>query len=203
MLQFNFKKIKLIAKFSFISLVLLTAACSHHIQINPETEKLRSAEGISKSSKNVGYYISPQNKLKEVKTPGGGGDSVTYEPYQDAEGALNTTLSKIYNRAYSVDSLENKNYFSDKNIEIIFIPTITTNSSSSSALTWPPTEFTVNLSCKAINPDGDTVWEKEINAKGNAKFSEFKKDFGLSGRRAMEDAFMQLLQDISKSDDIL
>jgi len=64
--------------------------------------------------------------------------------------------------------------------------------------TWPPTKFTIDLTVKALNANGDVVWQKQIIQTGQAEFDEFKSDFSLSARRATEQAFLQLAQDIEK-----
>jgi hypothetical protein len=178
-----------------VSIVVLSG-CAHNIQLNPDLAELRNIESSSVIDKNVAYYISSENKQKKVTTPGGGGDKVTYKPYADTEGALNTVLSKIFSRVYSINSIDDTKYISEKNISFIFIPEIVTNSSSSSVFTWPPTEFTINLSCKAIDAKGITIWEKTIQSKGNAEFSEFKSDFSLAARRASRTLFENLYNEL-------
>lgn len=180
---------------AFISLVVVSG-CSHNIQLTPDLAKLRQLETNTSIEKNVAYYISQENKNKQVTTPGGGGDKVTYKPYADSEAALNTVLSRIFSRVYSIKSIDDTQYINEKNISFIFIPELTTNSSSSSALTWPPTEFTMNLACKAVNTDGEVVWEKTIESVGNSEFSEFKSDFSLSARRASESLFADFLKEV-------
>ena len=191
-------------KFKFTSLkrcvvlvaLVVLSGCAHNIQITPDLAKLRNIESNSVIDKNVAYYISTENKQKQVTTPGGGGDKVTYKPYSDIEGALNAVLSNIFSRVYSINSVDDTKYISEKNISFIFIPEIVTNSSSSSAFTWPPTEFTINLFCKAIDAKGLTIWEKTIQSKGNAEFSEFKSDFSLAARRASETLFEDLHKEL-------
>ncbi|QEY60196.1 hypothetical protein FXF61_14070 [Pseudomonas sp. C27(2019)] len=182
----------------FISFLVITG-CARDIQMNPDLTRLRQVEPSSVIDKNVAYFISAENKEKKVVTPGGGGDKVTYKPYADSEGALITVLSKIFTRVYSIDSLDNMTFINDKGISYIFIPEITTNSSSSSAFTWPPTEFTISLACKAVDSKGLTVWEKTLQSKGNAEYSEFKSDFSLAARRASEALFLDLLKEINKA----
>jgi hypothetical protein len=107
------------------------------------TASLREVKTGPVIDKNVAYFISQENHLKQVTTPGGGGDKVTYKPYADTEVALNTVLSKMFSRVYSLNSVDDQQYIDDKNISYIFVPKLTTNSSSSSMLTWPPTNFTI------------------------------------------------------------
>lgn len=181
-----------------IAVLVLFSGCAHNIQLTPDLAKLRSVESNVTIDKNVAYYISAEDKMKVVTTPGGGGDKVTYKPYSDSEGALNTVLSRVFSRVYSITSLEDKKYIKEKNINYIFIPTIVTNSSSSSAFTWPPTDFTISLSCHVIDSEGKTIWDKTLQSKGHAEFNEFKSDFSLAARRASEAVFINLLEELEK-----
>jgi hypothetical protein len=188
-------------KFLILTEMLVTlSGCSHNIQLTPSLEELRQVENNGVSNKNVAYYISAENRVKQVTTPGGGGDKVTYKPYADSEAALNTILLKAFSKVYSINSITDKQTISEKSISFIFVPKLITNSSSSSPFTWPPTEFTISLSCEALNKDGDVVWTKAINSKGNAEFSEFKSDHSLAARRATAEAFTALLDEINKED---
>jgi len=191
-----------IIKMGAIFTLIFLAACAHKIQVTPELTALRNIDVGPATDKVVGYYISPEDRAAVITTPGGGGDKVTYSSYKDTESALNTILLKNFSRVYSVDSLSNSGFINDKKIELIFLPKITTNSSSNSLVTWPPTSFTVELICKAINADGDEVWSKAVESEGNATFSEFKSDFGLAGRRAMNGAFEKMLVEISNASEL-
>jgi len=196
-MQLNFISLKIYLV--FVSLIVLSG-CAHNIQLTPDLAKLRQAESNSVIDKNVAYYISVEDKVKQVTTPGGGGDKVTYKPYADTEAALNTVLSKVFQRVYSISSIDDTKYINEKNISFIFVPKIITNSSSNSLFTWPPTEFTINLTCKALNTKGQTIWEKTLQSKGNAEFSEFKSDFSLAARRASEALFAELLREIANAE---
>jgi len=184
--------LKLIA--SLLMIVVITG-CSHSIQISPELSALRG-DNTNKSDTAVGYYISKVDMVTEVKTPGGGGDDVTYFPYKDTEAAIKTILSQKYKKVYSIKSKKNDPIIKDKNISLVFYPKIKTDSSSSSALTWPPTDFTVELSCKAVANNGKTIWKKTVTGKGHAEFSEFKSNFSLSAQRASEEAFKLMRDEI-------
>jgi len=184
--------LKLIASLLMIAVI---TGCSHSIKISPELSTLRG-DNANKSDTAVGYYISKVDMVTEVKTPGGGGDDVTYFPYKDTEAAIKTILSQKFKKVYSLKSKKNDPLIKDKNISLVFYPKIKTDSSSSSALTWPPTDFTVELSCKAIENNGKTIWKKTVTGKGHAEFSEFKSNFSLSAQRASEEAFKLMRDEI-------
>jgi len=174
--------------------------CSHKISIDPSLEKIRATTIEKKFDINVGYYISSYNQNLKITSPAGGGDKVEYLPYKDTESAFNTVLSKVFNRVYSLKSFNDKEYIESKKIKYIFTPTITTNSSSSSPFTWPPTKFTIALKCEAVNLDGAKIWEETIYEEGNAEFNEFKENFSLSAQRASEKIFQSLLNKLKQSD---
>lgn len=189
--------LKLLTNLLFLFSVLALSGCAHQISLNPDTENLKVTE--RKSASVVGYYISEDNIKKQVKTPGGGGDKVSYKPYKDTEAALYTVLSNKFDNVYRLESLTDSEFLKSKNIKYIFVPTITTNSSSDSVFTWPPTEFTFTLNCETLDSEGNIAWESEVNGVGKAEFDEFKNDFSLSAKRATEEAFNELVAELDKS----
>lgn len=180
--------------------ILLMSGCAHEIKVAPSLDNIRRVKVENVIDKNVGYYIAPELKALEVKSPGGGGDSITYFPYKDTEGALNTMLSKAFKRVYSLKSLEDKTYITEKNISFIFKPTLVTTSSSDSIILWPPTKFTINLTCTAVNTDGEIVWQASEMGIGTASSGEVTSDFSIAARRAAENVFQAMLAKISAAD---
>lgn len=181
--------------------LMFAVGCAHQINITPPLNTLE-ANNSAKVNKTVGYYISQADRAKEVTTPGGGGDKVSYLPYPESEPALNKVLTNLYTNVVLVPSLEDKSFINSKNIAYIFVPVIETDSGSDSAFTWPPTRFTMNLDTKAIGPSGNVVWQKKVTGQGQAEFSEFKHDFSLSARRASKQAFQNLQQAISAAPEL-
>ena len=153
-----------------VTALVLTVGCAHQINITPPLNTL-DADGIRKIDKNAGYYISPDDLTKEVTTPGGGGDKVKYFPYKESEPALNKILSNIFVKVYPLASADDSQFILSNDISYVFIPKIETNSSSKSALTWPPTNFTVSLDCKALDSSGSVIWQKSVEAVGEAEWS--------------------------------
>ena len=188
---------KIIALVLACSAFMLTG-CAHQIQLNPELSNL--PESTNKIDKNVGYVLNDTLRMKEVTTPGGGGDKVTYTPYKDTETALYTVLANKFNKVFMMNSASDTATIESNNISYVFIPEIVTNSSSSSMLTWPPTKFMVNLSCKAIDAEGNQIWEKTVSTEGEAEFDEFKSDFSLSARRATKAAFEKMAQELDATE---
>ncbi|MGS2721012.1 hypothetical protein [Paraglaciecola aestuariivivens] len=176
---------------------VLISGCAHNIQITPTTNGLNPSP--NKIEKSVGYHISETDRNLKVQTPGGGGDDITYTPYKDMETAFYAVLSHKFKDVYKVKSLNDNSFIKENEIKLIFIPTISTNSSSSSLFTWPPTHFTVDLSVKALNDAGQIVWSDSVKTNGVAEFDEFKNDFGLAAKRATESAILQLAEKLEKS----
>jgi hypothetical protein len=161
----------------------ITIACSHPIVITPDVSQV-SREGITPIEKNIGYYISNDDKAKLVTSPGGGGDKVAYYPYKELEPAIFKALSNLFRRAYPLKSANDLETIKSNDISFVFIPEIATDSSSSGVLTWPPTGFTVTIRCKAFDKTGTLLWEKSVTGQGAATFDEFKTEFSLAAKRA-------------------
>ena len=185
-------------KLIIIALIGVISGCAHGIQLTPNLDDLHNTdvEVENKINKNVAYYISQQDMETEVITPGGGGDKVKYYPYRDTEAALDTMLSKVFNHVYSIPLIKQAAFIQKKNISYIFKPSIKTDSSSDSILTWPPTHFTFELTCTATDLSDNEVWSKKVKAEGKAEYGEFKEDLSLSARRASEEAFKLMLAEL-------
>lgn len=174
------------------SVVLISSGCAHAILVAPDTDRLPNAATAGRSTKAVGYYISAADRSNVFTTAGGGGDKVSYSPYKDLEPALYHALSNRFERVYSLPSGEDHAFIAEKNIQFVFTPRFETQSSSSSLLTWPPTDFSVTIDVSAIDSAAKIVWQTHVTGAGHAEFSEFKRDFGLAAKRAAEQAFQHL-----------
>lgn len=184
---------------SSILAILFMSGCSHKISLSPSLDELREVKVANNVDVNVGYYISKEAKKIEVTTPGGGGDKVKYTPYKDIEAALNTMLSRKFSRVYSLNSISDKNVIENKNIKYIFTTKIHTNSSSTNFVIWPPTDFNMDLTCKAIDTNNQKTWEETVSAKGYANSGELMENFSLSAKRATKEAFSKMLIKLEKT----
>lgn len=169
-------------------LALLLGACAHPISITPDVSSFR--EGGAQSSMSVAYVVTNADRAQEVTTPGGGGDSVRYFPYREMESGLFQALSAIYRRVTLFRSPSEGSAPEHRDVKLVFIPKITTGSSSPSLFTWPPTRFFVTIAYEARDPAGKAVYSNQVLGQGAAEFEEFKGDFGLAGKRATRDALM-------------
>lgn len=175
---------------SGLATLALLVGCAHPITINPTTVAI-TGSGAPKVDKAVAYYVSPEDMKREVTTPGGGGDKISYFPYRDLDTSIYKALGEVYT---NVTKLESPTAKPGGKVALVFTPIITTTSSSSSAFTWPATDFSVQLSCKVTDANGAAVTDISVTGTGKAEFSEFKADFGLSARRASEDALRKLIK---------
>lgn len=177
------------------SLVVLTG-CAHPISMSPKAADL-SELVPTKIEKNVAYVISAADLAKEVETPGGAGDKVKYQPYRDLDASLYQAFSAVFKDVTKLSSAAEA-----KGVSFVITPTITTNSSSDSMMTWPPTQFSVDLLCDVLDAQGRTVTQVRANGVGAATFQEFLGDFSLSARRASADAVSKLVKALAASPEL-
>ena len=174
-------------------LIVVTAAlcgCAHPIVITPDVSKLERDTGVQPIPKSVGYYFT-EAREKEVITAGGGGDKVSYKPYKDIEGGLYKVLSNVFQSVSSITS-DKDPAVSQKQLGYVMAVEVSTNSSSPSLFTWPPTVFGVNLTANISDSAGKPVTRLLAIGEGRAEWAEFKGDFSLAGKRSSDDALKKL-----------
>jgi len=166
--------------------------CAHPMVISPDTSELQIVSGEQKIDKKVGYYLADDKRILEVTTPGGGGDKVTYKPYADTETAVYQMLGSVFAGVTVLKAPDDAAAIEKNGLSYVIVPQLVTDSSSSSALTWPPTAFSVELTCVITDAKGSPVASPKVTGEGKAEFSEFKADFSLSGKRAAKDAVLKM-----------
>jgi len=179
-----------------LAAVAALVGCAHPITINPDVAKV-TGSGAPRIDKSVAYYVSIDDMKREVITAGGGGDKISYFPYRDLDTAIYKSLSEVYTNVTKLETPIAAD--SAKNAHFVFTPQLTTTSSSSSPFTWPATDFTVELACKVTDSTGKSITDIVVTGNGKAEFSEFKSDFGLSARRASQDALVKFTKAIETS----
>lgn len=182
------KRLLLVALF----LSALLAGCAHPIAISPDVAKIEPEVNTPQIKKSVGYFIIPGARETEFTTPGGGGDKVSYKPYRDLETSLYSMLSNVFTSVNLMNSATDKEAIDKYAITLVVTPQIATSSSSPSAFTWPPTRFSVTLTCTVYDPQGKLVASKVVTGEGHAEYDEFKSDFPLAARRASLDAMKKM-----------
>ncbi|WP_342064862.1 hypothetical protein, partial [Cupriavidus sp. OTU4895] len=184
-----------------VAALVVLAGCAHPIQI--ATDKSAPATPAEKKvGKNIGFVLPDALLTKEVTTPGGGGDKVSYLPYRDLEVPIYSTLSNVFANATKLKTPDDRAAIDKAQLAYILTPEITTDSSSESALTWPPTRFTINLTCTVTDLDGKVVFKQVVTGEGNAEFSEFKRNFSLSAQRASENMLSKLQKALSEAPEL-
>ncbi|MBS0338270.1 MAG: hypothetical protein JSS40_15980 [Proteobacteria bacterium] len=176
---------RILMRLAAAGLALLLGACAHPISITPDTASLTDSRVQVKKS--VAYVISDADRAQEVTTPGGGGDSVRYYPYRELESGIFQALSAVYSRVTLWRSGSERQAPASKDVALVFVPKVTTGSSSSSIVTWPPTSFFVTIAYEVQDAAGRTVYTNQVLGRGAAEYEEFKGDFGLAGKRATGD----------------
>lgn len=168
--------------------VAVASGCAHKITISPDLAKIEAPADSPRINANVAYYIAEADLAKIVKTPGGGGDKVSYQPYKELETAFYKMLTNVFANVIKIKTPEPT---AADNVDYVVVPTLVTNSSSGSLVTWPPTRFTTSLITKVTgtaNNGGATITVMEA---GEAEYSEFKRDFSLAARRSTQAALLK------------
>lgn len=176
-------------------LVAVVSGCAHPISIVGNAATL-AGTGTGKLDTIVGLSMTDEDRKREVTTPGGGGDKVSYFPYRDLETGLYIALSETFTRVIRVSGIGDPKVKSE-GLRYIVTPSISTTSFSPSIATWPPTIFTIELTCKVVDADGKAVTEVRAMGEGRAEFDEFKADTSLSAKRAADDALKKLVRALS------
>jgi hypothetical protein len=176
---------------ALLVVVAALSGCAHAMLVTPEVERLAPSATASRIPVNVGLYISPENRGKQVTTPGGGGDKVSYHPYADMETGLYKVLGNVFQDVTILKSARDTDTLAKKSIVYVVQPEITTSSSSSGLFTWMATDFQVQLDCKITDAQGAAVTDVTVNGAGHAVFDELKSNFSLAGQRASTDALQK------------
>jgi hypothetical protein len=171
-----------------LAVVMMAAGCAHQMTMRADIAGLASPAGATPIPKNVGLYISPENRTKEVTTAGGGGDKVSYRPYADLETGLYKVIGNTFQNVDMLSSPSDVNSIAKHSLTLIAIPEITTMSSSNGVFTWMATDFTVQLSCRFTDLAGREVATVSATGTGHAEFADLKADFSAAGERASRDA---------------
>jgi hypothetical protein len=171
-----------------MAVVMMAAGCAHQMTMRADVAGLALPADATHIPKNIGLYISPENRAKEVTTAGGGGDKVSYRPYADMETGLYKVLGNTFQNVDLLSTLSDVNSIAKHSLTLIAVPEIATVSSSKGVFTWMATDFTVQLSCKFTDVAGREVATVSSTGAGHAEFSDLKSDFSVAGERASRDA---------------
>lgn len=179
------------------AVTLALGGCAHPIAIQPNLGVL-AGSGVSKIDKKVGLVVTDEDRKLQVTTPGGGGDKVEYFPYRDLETGLYMALSEVFTSVARVNGPADPKVQAEQ-LSYLLTPRLVTQSSSESALTWPPTRFSIELTCKVVDGSGKELAQLQVVGDGQATYDEFKKDFSLSANRAGEDLLKKLVKALAET----
>jgi hypothetical protein len=150
-----------------LSAVLL-AGCAHTVSLHPELADIAAPAAAKPSPRRVAFYLAESTRNTTVTTPGGGGDSVTYKPYEELEVALIKMLKNTFASAIRMNEPPDSQELKRRNIDYVVTALITTNSSSPKSTMWAPTEFTLKLQLQLVDTRSGAVVLKEV--VGHGKF---------------------------------
>ncbi|MDM0111784.1 hypothetical protein QTI66_06455 [Variovorax sp. J22R133] len=185
---------KIVRTAAALGTVIVLAGCAHPIAINSDAGPERVDSKLIQ--KKVAYALSDTERAKQVITAGGGGDKISYYPYRDLEKSIRDALRSVYQDVVVVKTAADVNAVKASGATLVFTPEIKTSSSSPSAFTWPPTEFTTDISCTVTDAGGVEVTRVKATGNGKAEFDEFKSDFALSAKRSSADMSVKLSEEI-------
>lgn len=171
-------------------LVFVLYGCAHQINMTADVSKLEPTAGTQSIPKSVGYYFV-ESREKVVETASGGGDKVKYSPYKDIEGGIFKILSNAFKSALSITS-DKDAVINKSDLGYLMALEVSTNSSSPSLFTWPPTVFGINLTANITDVSGRPITRMLIVGEGRAEFDEFKGNHSLAANRASVDVLKKM-----------
>lgn len=184
---------KLLKMLLAITAVSTLVGCAHPINVTPDLTKIdSSSNGVNRMSASVGYYIPSDLLSLEVTTPGGGGDNVRYFPYKDIESGYERTLSNVFSGVVKLSSKPDFSRTKYLDLDYVIQPQLVTGSGSTAFFTWPPTDFTVDLTSIIRDSNGTKVAIPRVVGRGTAETSERLMEHGVAGKRAMNDALSKM-----------
>jgi len=178
--------------------VAVLAGCAHPINIGTDVAPPRTEANLIQ--KKVAYTMTDAQRATQAITPGGGGDRISYYPYRDLEKSIRDALRAVYQDVVVIPSATDAAVVQASGAALVFTPEIKTDSGSPSPFTWPPTYFTTDVSCVVTSPAGAEITRVKASGRGEAEFSEFKGEFGLSAKRAATQMATALSGEIVKNE---
>ena len=168
------------------TVLILAVGCAHPVKVAPDIARLQRVSSTPpRVAANVGYYIPKEVSSVEITTQGGGGDNIRYFPYEDIEPGFEQILSNVFRGVVKLTSIADLSSVSRGGTDYIIQPVIVTSSGGSSMFTWPPTNFTVDLTCNIRDASGTLFASPRVVGMGSAETRERLHDHSLAGKRAM------------------
>lgn len=171
--------------------VLQLVGCAHPINVEPDMARVGAGSSRPLPMR-VGYHLPDALANQEVTTPGGGGDNVRYNPYAAMSTGYQRMLSQVFQGVTRVPAPAVDPKAGDAAPDYVLTPLLTTNSGGSNFFTWPPENFSVDLTTSIRDRSGKVVATPRVVGTGTATTGERLGDHGFSGRRAFEDALRKM-----------
>ena len=155
----------------------LLVGCAHPISVTPDASKLGlGLDPKQRTEAKVSYQVTVTDLALEVTTPGGGGDAVRYFPYRDMDEGLERMLGVVFTQV----SRNGASLLGQAGADYVI------------TLTWPPSNFTVDLTLTIRRASGEIVATPRVVGHGHAADGERIFDHAIAGRRATEDALLKM-----------
>ncbi|MFS2166558.1 hypothetical protein [Variovorax sp. Varisp62] len=181
-----------------LAVVAVLAGCAHPINVGTDAAPPRVEASLIQ--KKVAYTMTDAQRALQATTAGGGGDRISYYPYRDLEKSIRDALRAVYQDVVVLKSAADAGAVQASGASLVFTPEIKTDSGSPSPFTWPPTYFTTEVACVVTDPAGAEITRVKASGRGEAEFSEFKGEFGLSAKRAATKMSVALSSEILKNE---
>ena len=107
----------------------------------------------------------------EVTTPDGGGDNVRYYPYRDMDAGYAQMLGNVFSDVIKMQAPSGLAKL-EADLDYVVQPEIMTSSGGSGLLTWPPTNFSVDMTSSIRDMSGSLVAKPRVLGIGAANTRE-------------------------------
>jgi hypothetical protein len=101
-------------------------------------------------------------------------------------------LSNVFSDVVRLESQPDRQPEARSGVDFTIVPVIVTTSGGSGLFTWPPTNFTVDLSNDVRDATGKRIATVRVVGSGSADTGERLRSHGLAGARAMADALAKM-----------
>ena len=108
--------------------------------------------------------------------------------------------SNVFTDVVKLSSFSNQTTRDRDQPAFVIIPVLVTSSGGSGFFTWPPTNFTVDLTSQVRDGEGKLVASPRVVGTGTAETGERISDHGIAGRRALEDALQKMQKALTDVD---
>ena len=110
-------------------------------------------------------------------------------------------LTNVFDEVIQLKSTVEVSDAPKQNVKYVIEPVMVTTSVSTGFFTWPPTNFTVDLTSNIRDKLGKPIANPRVVGNGQVDFIlDMHGDYGLAGRLAMEDALLKMQRALLETD---